>query len=106
MMCDAVEAASRSLKEITEESISALVDKIVDGQLAEGHFKQAPITFLDIENAKDVMKKKLQTIFIVLLLRRTRRIRRNYSPAHMEYEKIVKMAASRCLSCLSMPIMF
>ena len=63
MMCDAVEAASRSLKEITEESISALVDKIVDGQLAEGHFKQAPITFLDIENAKDVMKKKLQTIY-------------------------------------------
>lgn len=63
MMCDAVEAASRSLKEITEESISDLVDKIVDGQLAEGHFKQTPITFLDIENAKDVMKKKLQTIY-------------------------------------------
>lgn len=63
MMCDAVEAASRSLKEITEETISDLVDKIVDGQLAEGHFKQTPITFLDIENAKDVMKKKLQTIY-------------------------------------------
>jgi putative nucleotidyltransferase with HDIG domain len=63
MMCDAVEAASRSLKEITEESISDLVDKIVDGQLAEGHFKKTPITFLDIENAKDVMKKKLQTIY-------------------------------------------
>lgn len=63
MMCDAVEAASRSLKEITEESISALVDKIVDGQVAEGHFKQTPITFLDIENAKQVMKSKLQTIY-------------------------------------------
>ena len=63
MMCDAVEAASRSLKEITEETISDLVDKIVDGQLTEGHFKQTPITFLDIENAKDVMKKKLQTIY-------------------------------------------
>lgn len=63
MMCDAVEAASRSLKEISEESISELVDKIVDGQLAEGHFNHTPITFLDIENAKEVMKSKLQTIY-------------------------------------------
>lgn len=63
MMCDAVEAASRSLKEITEESISDLVDKIVNGQLAEGHFNQAPITFLDLENAKEVLKNKLQTIY-------------------------------------------
>lgn len=63
MMCDAVEAASRSLKDITEESISDLVDKIVDSQVAEGHFKLTPITFLDIENAKQVMKSKLQTIY-------------------------------------------
>lgn len=63
MMCDAVEAASRSLKDITEESISNLVDKIVDGQLAEGHFKNAPITFKDIESAKTVLKNKLQTIY-------------------------------------------
>ena len=63
MMCDAVEAASRSLKDINEESISNLVDKIVDGQLAEGHFKHAPITFMDIENAKTVLKNKLQTIY-------------------------------------------
>lgn len=63
MMCDAVEAASRSLKEITEESIAALVNKIVDGQLADGHFKYTPLTFLDIENAKEVLRKKLQTIY-------------------------------------------
>jgi membrane-associated HD superfamily phosphohydrolase len=63
MMCDAVEAASRSLKDITEESISDLVDKIVDSQVAEGHFKLTPITFLDIENAKEVLKSKLQTIY-------------------------------------------
>ena len=63
MMCDAVEAASRSLKEITEESISELVNKIIDGQLADGHFKQSPLTFLDIENAKEVLKSKLQTIY-------------------------------------------
>lgn len=63
MMCDAVEAASRSLKEITEESISNLVDKIIDGQVASGHFKHTPITFLDIDNAKQVMKSKLHTIY-------------------------------------------
>ena len=63
MMCDAVEAASRSLKEITEETISELVNKIVDGQVSEGHFKNAPITFQDIENAKQVLKAKLQTIY-------------------------------------------
>lgn len=63
MMCDAVEAASRSLKEITEESISDLVNKVVDGQLANGHFREAPITFLDIENAKEVLKDKLRIIY-------------------------------------------
>lgn len=63
MMCDAVEAASRSLTEITEETLSELVDKIVDGQVKEGHFKLAPITFQDIDNAKDVLKNKLRTIY-------------------------------------------
>lgn len=63
MMCDAVEAASRSLTDITEESLSNLVDKIIDGQLADGHFKEAPITFQDIENAKEVLKNKLRTIY-------------------------------------------
>jgi membrane-associated HD superfamily phosphohydrolase len=31
--------------------------------LADGHFKQSPLTFLDIENAKEVLKSKLQTIY-------------------------------------------
>ncbi len=63
MMCDAVEAASRSLKDITEESISDLVNKIVESQLADGHFREAPITFQDIESAKEVLKDKLRTIY-------------------------------------------
>ena len=45
MMADSVEAASRSLPEYTEESISNLVDKIIDSQVAEGYFKECPITF-------------------------------------------------------------
>ncbi len=63
MMADAVEAASRSLKEYTEESISTLVDRIIDSQLQDGYFKQCPITFLDIETAKEVFKEKLKIIY-------------------------------------------
>ena len=63
MMCDAVEAASRSLKEITEENISNLVDRLVDNQVQSGFFNESPITFLDIAMAKDVLKSKLRTIY-------------------------------------------
>ena len=63
MMCDSVEAASRSLAEYTEESINALVDKIIDGQMAEGYFSECSITFKDIATAKAVLKEKLKTIY-------------------------------------------
>ena len=63
MMADAVEAASRSLPEYTEESISSLVDKIIDSQVAEGYFKECPITFKDIATIKSVFKEKLKTIY-------------------------------------------
>lgn len=63
MMADAVEAASRSLPEYTEESINTLVDRIVDGQVSEGHFKECPITFRDINDIKTVFKEKLRTIY-------------------------------------------
>ncbi|BEG99763.1 HD family phosphohydrolase [Bacteroides sedimenti] len=63
MMADSVEAASRSLPEYTEESISELVDKIIDGQMAEGCFKYCPITFKDIATVKWVFKEKLRTIY-------------------------------------------
>lgn len=63
MMCDSVEAASRSLKEYTEESISALVNKIIDGQLADGCFRECPITFRDIADTKRVLVDSLKTIY-------------------------------------------
>ena len=63
MMADSVEAASRSLPEYTEESISSLVDKIIDAQVAEGYFKECPITFKDIATVKAVFKEKLKTIY-------------------------------------------
>lgn len=63
MMADAVEAASRSLKEYTPEAIGALVDKIIDGQIADGLLKEAPISLRDIETVKDTFKKRLSTIY-------------------------------------------
>ena len=63
MMADSVEAASRSMPEYTEESISNLVDKIVDSQVNEGYFKECPITFMDIANVKSVFKEKLKTMY-------------------------------------------
>ena len=63
MMCDAVEATSRSLKEFTEESIKELVDRIVDGQVEAGYFKECPITFRDISEAKRVLVESLKTIY-------------------------------------------
>lgn len=63
MMADAVEAASRSLPEYTEESIANLVGRIIDGQVAEGYFKECPITFKDITDIKNVFREKLKTIY-------------------------------------------
>ena len=63
MMADSVEAASRSLPEYTEESISTLVDKIINTQVSEGYFKECPITFKDIATVKALFKEKLKTMY-------------------------------------------
>ncbi len=63
MMADTVEAASRSLPEYTEESISNLVNRLVDGQVSDGFFKTCPITFHDIAVAKQVMIERLKAIY-------------------------------------------
>jgi cyclic-di-AMP phosphodiesterase PgpH len=58
-----VEASSRSLKEFSEESIRALVDRIVDAQVAEGYFRECPLTFRDISDAKRVLVESLKTVY-------------------------------------------
>ena len=63
MMADAVEAASRSLSEYTEESITNMVNRIIDSQLNEGFFRSCPITFRDIELAKQVLIGRLKNIY-------------------------------------------
>ncbi len=62
-MCDTVEAASRSLPEYTEESISNLVNKLIDAQMANGFFTDCPITFRDVSIAKQVLIERLKSIY-------------------------------------------
>lgn len=63
MMCDAVEAASRSLSVYNEETISKLVNSIIDSQVADGFFRDCPITFRDISMAKKVLIERLKSIY-------------------------------------------
>jgi putative nucleotidyltransferase with HDIG domain len=63
MMADALEASSRSLPEYSEQSISNLVDKIINAKIQDGAFKDVPITFRDLEKIKVVFKSKLQSIY-------------------------------------------
>lgn len=65
MMADSIEAASRSLTDITEETLQRLVDSIIDYQLAEDQFMNADITFKDISTIKNVFMKKLTNIYHV-----------------------------------------
>ena len=63
MMADTVEAASRSLSDYTEESITNLVNKLIDAHVNEGHFTECPITFRDISIAKTVLIERLKSIY-------------------------------------------
>jgi putative nucleotidyltransferase with HDIG domain len=63
MMADTVEAASRSLPDYTEKTIRELVNRLIEAQVAEGYFKECPITFRDISYAKTVLIEKLKTIY-------------------------------------------
>lgn len=63
MIADGVEAASRSLPEYTEESISTLVNRMIDQDVTDGYFKECPITFRDLAIAKLVLIGRLKAIY-------------------------------------------
>ena len=63
MICDAAEAASKSLKKPTAQSISNLIDKITDKQMADNQFLNSNITLREIQVIKKVIKKKLMNIY-------------------------------------------
>ena len=63
MFCDAVEAASRSLKDYSPESISDLVDRIVDGKIKEEQLGDSEMSLKEIAVVKDAMKTYLQQMY-------------------------------------------
>ncbi|MDR2844086.1 MAG: HDIG domain-containing protein [Candidatus Symbiothrix sp.] len=63
MMADAVEAASRSLKDYNEASIRELVNRIINGQIADGLLDDAPLTFQNISTIKNVFVDKLLSVY-------------------------------------------
>jgi len=63
MMADSVEAASRSMLRPTADSISELVDRIIDGQVRDGQFSNSDLTFQDITRIKKILKNRLMTIY-------------------------------------------
>jgi len=63
MMCDAVEAASKSLKEPNTQLIDDFVEKIINKQIEEDQFINANITFKEIQSIKKILKTKLNNIY-------------------------------------------
>ncbi|EGV42035.1 HDIG domain-containing protein [Bizionia argentinensis JUB59] len=63
MMCDSVEAASKSLKEPTSTKIDAFVETILNKQMSEEQFLNANITFKEIQSIKKILKRKLTNIY-------------------------------------------
>ena len=59
MMADAIEARSRSLNELTEQSIAEMVDQMIDAQVADGQFSETVLSFKDLEDIRAVFKQKL-----------------------------------------------
>ncbi len=63
MLADAVEAASRSLKEYSEENISAIVDSVISKRLSFSELSEADITLKEISTIQKVFKKQLQEVY-------------------------------------------
>jgi len=63
MMCDSVEAASKSLKEPNSTKINNFVDAIVSKQMDTEQFLNATITLKEIQSIKKVLKHKLANMY-------------------------------------------
>jgi putative nucleotidyltransferase with HDIG domain len=63
MMADAVEARARSLKIYTEETIDECVESMINSQIADGQFREAPISFRDVETVKSIFKEKIKNMY-------------------------------------------
>ena len=81
MIADSVEAASKSLKTVDEESLRSLVNNIVDGKVKDGYLSGCPLTFSDVQVAKDVLVQTLKTIYHTRISYPTINEKKEASPA-------------------------
>lgn len=65
MMCDSCEAASKSMEKHSPESISKLVEHIIKSQIYDDQFSESDITFKEIEQVKEIIKIRLQSIYTI-----------------------------------------
>lgn len=63
MMADAVEAASRSLTDHSVQSITSLVNRIINSQIEDGLHNDSPISFHDIKVIKEAFVNRVSTIY-------------------------------------------
>ena len=63
MMCDSVEAASKSMPDITAHTIEQLVERVIGKQIETDQFLNANITFREINQIKKILKHKLANIY-------------------------------------------
>jgi membrane-associated HD superfamily phosphohydrolase len=63
MLCDSIEAASRTLKEFTPDAFDAFVERIVEGKMKDGQLDQAEISIRELEKVKSVLKAYLGQLY-------------------------------------------
>ena len=63
MMADTLEAASRSMKVVNEQTICELVDRLVEAQITDRQFDTCEITLSEISHAREMFKKKLANVY-------------------------------------------
>ncbi len=63
MLCDTLEAASRSLKDYSARTMSDLVERIVKSKMADGQFEDADISLKELNIVKNVLKSYLQQVY-------------------------------------------
>ena len=63
MLCDTLEAASRTLKDYSPATVSALVENIFKSKMSDGQFEDADISLKDLNTVKNVLKSYLQQVY-------------------------------------------
>ena len=63
MLCDTLEAASRTLKDRTPHGISELVDRIVQGKIDEGQFNEADISLKELHTVSENLKEYIRQVY-------------------------------------------